>query len=148
MSKLGLLRITRRVGVVMLATSLALLATGSAASADVVIIGHTISTGVVTNPCDTADGPITVTTDTRWETRLQPDGTLITHFVNHSSGISASGTEYIANRQATNVTPAGSTSVEFNVEIRRISEGPGQNALITISGILGGPTTTTVSCVG
>lgn len=112
-----------RIAIVVVA--LTLLPTASAAFADVVDSGHTVTTNVVTNPCDPGDGLITITTDTRWETRLQPDGALISHFLNHSEGVSANGTKYIANRQATTVTPAGSTTAQVEVEIRRISAGSG-----------------------
>lgn len=128
--------------------ALFLLAIPSLALADVVQIGHTVTTNVVTNPCDAADGLITITTDTRWETRLQPDGTVVSHFLNHSEGVSANGTKYVANRQAINVTPAGSTTVQVEVEIRRISAGPGDNAVITVTGTLPGTLTTTVRCTG
>ncbi len=128
--------------------ALTLLATPSVALAEVIDIGHTVTTNVVINPCDAADGPITITTDTRWETRLQPDGTLVSHFLNHSEGVSANGTMYIANRQATTTTPAGSTTATVEVEIRRVSAGPGQNAIITVTGTIPGTLTTTVRCVG
>ncbi len=125
-----------------------LLATHSTALAEVIDSGHTTTTNIVTNPCDTADGPITITTDTRWETRLQPDGTVVSHFHNHSEGVSANGTKYIANRQAINVTPVGSTSAEVEVVIRRISAGPGDNAEIRVTGTVPGPLTTTITCGG
>ena len=131
-----------------IAAAFFLLAAPSAAFADVVEIGHTVTTNVVTNPCDAADGPITITTDTRWETRIQPDGTVISHFLNHSEGVSANGTKYIANRQATIVTPAGSTTAQVEVEIRRISAGPGDNAVIMVTGTIPGTLTTTVRCNG
>jgi hypothetical protein len=136
-----------------LATSIAvaaltLLAMHSTALADVIDSGHTVTTNVVTNPCDTADGLITITTDTRWETRLQPDGTVISHFLNHSEGVSANGTKYIANRQATTTTAAGSTISVVDVEIRRVSAGPGPNAVITVTGTIPGSLATTVRCVG
>jgi len=144
----GVPRLARRIFATMLATALLAVATTAVADAEVIDSGHVVSTNVVTNPCDPADGLIVLTTDSRWETRLQPDGTLITHFVNHSSGVSANGTEYIANRQATSTTPAGSTAVEVEVEIVRIGAGPGPNAMITVTGTLGGTLTTTVRCVG
>ena len=144
----GVPRFARRIFATMLATALLALATAAVASAEVIDSGRLVSTNVVTNPCDPGDGLIVLTTDTRWETRLQPDGTLITHFVNHSEGVSANGTKYIANRQATTTTPAGSTTAEVEVEIRRISAGPGPNAMITITGTVGGSLTTTVRCVG
>jgi hypothetical protein len=128
--------------------ALTVLATPSVALADVIDSGHTVMTNVVTNPCDTADGPITITTDTRWETRLQPDGTVISHFLNHSEGTSANGTKYIANRQAVVTTPAGSTTASVEIEIRRLSAGPGPNAIITITGTIPGTLTTTVRCEG
>ena len=124
------------------------LAAPSVALADVVEIGHTTMTNIVVNPCDPSDGRITITTETRWETRLQPDGTTISHFLNHSEGVSANGTRYIANRQAVTVTPEGSTTAQVEVEIRRISAGPGDNAIITITGTAPGPLTTTFRCVG
>ena len=99
----------KRLGASIAVAALTLLATQSTALADVIDSGHTVTSNVVANPCDTADGPITLTTDTRWETRLQPDGTVISHFLNHSEGVSANGTKYIANRQATVTTAAGST---------------------------------------
>lgn len=138
----------RRLGASIAVAALVVLATQSSALADVIDSGHTVTTNVVTNPCDTADGLITITTDTRWETRLQPDGTVISHFLNHSEGVSVNGTKYIANRQATTVTPAGSTTAQVEVEIRRISAGPGDNAVIMVTGTLPGPLTTTVRCVG
>jgi hypothetical protein len=144
----GVPRLARRVLTAMFATALVAFATANVADAEVIDIGHVVSTSVVTNPCDPGDGLIVLTTDTRWETRLQPDGTLITHFVNHSSGVSSNGTEYIANRQATTTIAMGSTAVDVEVEILRISAGPGPNAMITITGTLGGPLTTTVRCVG
>lgn len=138
----------RRSVVTFLGVALALVAAASSASAEVVDSGHTVTTNVVVNACDPADGLITITTDTRWETRLQPDGTLVSHFVNHSEGISANGTKYIANRQATTVTPAGSTTAQVEVEIRRISAGPGDNVVIRITGTIPGTLTTNVSCSG
>jgi hypothetical protein len=81
-------------------------------------------------------------------TRLQPDGTVIGHFHNHSEGVSATGTKYIANRQATTTTPAGSSTAEVDVVIRRISAGPGSNAVITVTGTVPGPLITTIRCVG
>jgi len=144
----GVPRFARRLFTTMFAAALLALATTAVADAEVIDSGHVVATNVVTNPCDPGDGLIVLTTDTRWETRLQPDGTLITHFVNHSEGLSANGTKYIANRQATGTTPAGSSATEVEVEIRRISAGPGPNAIITITGTIGGPLTTTVRCVG
>ena len=141
-------RHARQIQVTLVGVTVALFAMGSAVSADVIDSGHTVTTNVITNPCDPADGLITITTDTRWETRLQPDGTVVSHFVNHSEGVSANGTKYIANRQATNTTPAGSTTVAVDVEIRRISAGPGDNAVITITGTIPGTLTTTVTCSG
>jgi hypothetical protein len=138
----------KRFGPSIAVAALTLLATQSTAFADVIDSGHTVTTNVVTNPCDPADGPITITTDTRWETRLQPDGTVISHFLNHSEGVSANGTKYIANRQATTVTPAGSTVGQVQVEIRRISAGPGDNAMITVTGTVPGSLTTTIRCIG
>ncbi|HEV8535218.1 MAG TPA: hypothetical protein VGR87_05780 [Candidatus Limnocylindria bacterium] len=132
----------------MLATTLAVLATASVASADVVDSGHTVTSNVVTNPCDPGDGDILLTTDTRWVIRLQPDGTVVGHFHNHSVGVSANGTKYIANRQATTTAPAGSTVVEVEVEIRRISAGSGPNAVITVTGTVPGSLNTTIRCVG
>lgn len=132
----------------MLACVILLLGLSSVANADVIDSGHTVTTNVVTNACDPGDGLITITTDTRWETRLQPDGTLIGHFLNHSEGVSANGTKYIANRQATTMTPAGSTIAQVEVEIRRISAGPGPNAVITVTGTVPGSLTTTIRCVG
>jgi hypothetical protein len=128
--------------------ALVLLAMPGVALAEVIDSGHTVTTNVVTNPCDPADGLITITTDTRWETRLQPDGTVVSQFSNHSEGVSANGTKYIANRQAINVTPAGSTTVEVEVVIRRISAGPGDNAVIMVTGTLPGALTTTTTCRG
>jgi hypothetical protein len=142
------LRVARRFFTTMFAAALLAFATAAVADAEVIDSGHVVSTNVVTNPCDLGDGLIVLTTDSRWETRLQPDGTLITHFVNQSEGVSANGTRYVANRQATSTTPAGSTAVEVEVEIVRVSAGPGPNAIITITGTLGGPLTTTVRCVG
>ena len=144
----GVRRFAQRSFTTMFATTLLAFATTAVADAEVIDSGHVVSTNVVTNPCDPGDGLIVLTTDTRWETRLQPDGTLITHFVNHSSGVSANGTKYIANRQATGTTPAGSTVVDVEVEIVRVSAGPGPNAMITVTGTLGGTLTTTVRCVG
>jgi len=138
----------KRLGASIAVAALTLLATQSTALADVIDSGHTVTTNVVTNPCDTADGPITLTTDTRWETRLQPDGTVISHFLNHSEGVSANGTKYIANRQATVTTAAGSTINVVDVEIRRISAGPGPNAVITVTGTIPGSLITTVRCEG
>ena len=138
----------RRSVVTLLGVALALVATASSASAEVVDSGHTVTTNVVVNACDPADGLITITTDSHWETRLQPDGTLVSHFVNHSEGMSANGTKYIANRQATTVTPASSTTAQVEVEIRRISAGPGDNVVISITGTFPGTLTTTVSCTG
>jgi hypothetical protein len=132
----------------MLTIGTLILGTSSVALAEVIDSGHTITTNVVTNPCDAGDGLIVITTDTRWETRLQPDGTVISHFLNHSEGVSANGTKYIANRQATTVTPAGSTTAQVEVEIRRISAGPGDNAVITVTGTVPGSLTTTIRCVG
>ena len=144
----GVPGLARRCITTMFATALLAFATAAVADAEVIDSGHVVSTNAVTNPCDLGDGLIVLTTDTRWETRLQPDGTLITHFVNHSSGVSANGTKYIANRQSTGTTPAGSTAVEVEVEIVRISAGAGPNAMITITGTVGGPLTTTLRCVG
>lgn len=141
-------RLARRTLGTMLATMLAVLASAAVASAEVVDSGHTITTNVVTNPCDPDDGEILLTTDTRWVTRLQPDGTLIGHFHNHSVGVSSNGTKYIANRQATTVAPAGSTVVEVNVEILRISAGSRPNAMFTITGTVPGTLTTTIRCLG
>ncbi len=138
----------KRLGISIAVAALTLLATRSTALADVIDSGHTVTTNVVANPCDTADGPITITTDTRWETRLQPDGTVISHFLNHSEGVSANGTKYIANRQATTTTAAGSTITVVDVEIRRVSAGPGPNAMITVTGTIPGSLITTVRCVG
>ena len=148
MATLNSRQAARQLLVTMLGVALALLAMASIASAEVIDSGHTVTTNVVINPCDPGDGSITITTDTRWETRLQPDGTVISHFVNHSEGVSANGTRYIANRQATTVTPAGSTTAQVEVEIRRISAGPGDNAVITVTGRVPGPLTTTIRCVG
>ena len=128
--------------------ALFVLASPSVALADVVEVGHTVTTNVVTNPCDPSDGLIVITTDTRWETRLQPDGSVISHFLNHSEGVSANGTKYVANRQATTETPAGSTTAEVQVEIRRISAGPGANAVIMVTGTVPGSLTTTTRCIG
>jgi hypothetical protein len=131
-----------------LATFLAVFATASVAHAEVIDSGHTVMTNAVTNPCDPSDGVIVITTDTRWVTRLQPDGTGVAHFHNHSEGVSANGTKYIANRQAINTTADGSTTAQVEVEIRRISAGPGDNAVITVTGTVPGPLTTTVRCIG
>jgi hypothetical protein len=120
----------------------------TAAYAEVIDSGHTVTTNVVTNPCDAADGLIVITTDTLWVTRLQPDGTVVSHFHNHSEGVSANGTKYIANRQATTTTAADSTTAQVEVEIRRISAGPGDNAVFTVTGAVPGTLTTTVRCVG
>ncbi len=144
----GVPRFARRLFTTIFATALLAFATTAVADAEVIDSGHIVSTNVVTNPCDPGDGLIVLTTDTRWETRLQPDGTVITHFVNHSEGLSANGTKYIANRQSTGTTPSGSTATQVEVEIRRISAGPGPNATITITGTIGGALTTTVRCVG
>ncbi len=141
-------RARRRVLITMLGVAVALFARTPVALAGVIDSGHTITTNVATNPCDPADGPIVLTTDTRWETRLQPDGSLITHFVNHSEGTSANGTKYIANRQAVVTTPAGSTAQEVEVEIRRVSAGPHPNAIITFTGTIPGTLTMTLRCVG
>jgi|SRR5713101_2356590 len=141
-------RSARRVFATILVAAVGVLAAGSFAQAEVTETGHTVTTNFVMNPCDPGDGLIVITTDTRWETRLQPDGSQISHFLNHSEGVSANGTIYIANRQATTVTAAGSTTAQVEVEIRRISAGPGPNALITVTGTIPGPLTTTVRCVG
>ena len=141
-------RRARQVLVTMLGAAVALFATASVAFAEVIDSGHTVTTNITTNPCGLSDGPIVLTTDSHWETRLQADGTVITHFQNHSEGVSANGTKYIANRQSTTTTSAGSTSAEAEVEIRRISAGSGQIALITIIGTFPGQLTTTVRCVG
>jgi len=148
MMKLNSRRTGRGIAGMLAAIALTLLLSASVASAEVIDRGHTVTTNVATNPCDPADGPIVLTTDTRWETRLQPDGSVITHFDNHSDGVSANGTKYIANRQAIITTPAGSTTQEVEVEIRRVSAGPGPNAVITFSGSLPGTLTMTLRCVG
>jgi hypothetical protein len=132
----------------MLTTTLAVLASASVASAEVIDSGHTVMTNMNTNPCDPDDGVIVITTDTRWVTRLQPDGTVIGHFHNHSEGLSSNGTKYIANRQATTTTPDDSTTAQVDVVIRRISAGPGLNAEIRVTGTVPGPLTTTIRCVG
>jgi hypothetical protein len=125
-----------------------LLGLSSIAYAEVIDSGHTITMNVVTNPCDPADGLIVITTDTRWVTRLQPDGTVVAHFHNHSEGVSANGTTYVANRQAITTTSPGSPTAVVEVEIRRISAGPGDNAVITITGSIPGTLSTTIRCVG
>jgi hypothetical protein len=125
-----------------------LLGMSSVAYGDVIDSGHTVTTNVVTNPCDPADGLIVITTDTRWVTRLQADGTVVAHFHNHSEGVAANGTRYIANRQAATMTAPGSTTAVVEVEIRRISTGPGDNAVITVTGTVPGSLTTTTRCIG
>ena len=125
-----------------------LLATAPVASAEVVTVGHTTFTNVVTNPCDPADGPIVLTTDSYFVFKVQPDGSLENHIVFHSQGVSANGTQYVANRVSTQTAPPGSTILEIDVHLVRVSAGPGDNAMITITGTLGGPMTTTVRCVG
>src|SRR5438045_4558933 len=138
----------RQVLVTVLGAAVALFATASVAFAEVIDSGHTVTTNITTNPCGLSDGPIVLTTDSHWETRLQPDGTVITHFQNHSEGVSANGTKYIANRQATVTTAAGSTINVVDVEIRRISAGPGPNAVITVTGTIPGSLITTVRSQG
>jgi hypothetical protein len=125
-----------------------LLGMSAVAYGNVIDGGHTVTTNVVTNPCDPGDGPIVITTDTRWVTRLQADGTVVAQFHNHSEGVAANGTRYIANRQATTVTPPGSTTAQVEVEIRRISTGPGDNAVIAVTGTVPGSLTTTTRCIG
>src|SRR6266566_7664884 len=58
-----------------------LLATARVALAEVVTVGHTTFTNVVTNPCDPADGPIALTTDSYFVFKVQPDGSLQNHIV-------------------------------------------------------------------
>jgi hypothetical protein len=125
-----------------------LIATTSVAFAEVITVGHTTFTNVVTNPCDLADGPIALTTDSYFVFKAQPDGSFENHIVFHSQGVSGNGTQYVANRVSTQTAEPGSTIFAIDVHLVRISAGPGDNAMITITGPLSGPMTMTVRCVG
>ena len=98
------------------------------------------------NPCDPADGPLTVTVTEHRLVRVEPDGTVVTH-VNTLQGtaVSANGTEYQIIRTATIAATPGEPVVT-DIFVRRISHGGGDNAMIVISGV--GTTTMTVDCVG
>jgi hypothetical protein len=136
-----------RVLFVAFVSALLLLGSTIIASADVVA-NTRVTLGPFTmfgNPCDPADGPLTVTVIEHRLTRVEPDGTVVFHLNAYGTAVSANGTQYVILRTSTIETPS-SGPVVSDIFIRRISHGEGDNAMIRISGI--GTTTMTTSCVG
>ena len=148
MNTLAANRIHARLSLIFAVVVVVLLASASTARAEVIDVGDMTFTNVVTNSCDPADGPITLTTDSHFVFQLQPDGSRINHITFMSRGVSANGTRYVVNRVSVQTAPPGSTTFEVEAHLVRISNGPGDNALITITGTFPGTLTMTVRCIG
>jgi hypothetical protein len=141
-------RQVRRLLFITAAAGVMLIATASVAFAEVITVGEMTFTNVVTNPCDPADGLITLTTESHFVFQLQPDGSRINHITFMSRGLSTNGTRYLVNRVSVQTAEPGSTTFEVDAHLVRISNGPGDNAMIAITGTFPGTLTMTVRCVG